>query len=54
MMSIQEAVKAVAKSLKAQVHINYIMLALVSEGFTKERATTIVGWARQTNERTTI
>jgi hypothetical protein len=49
-MTINEVILSVAKSLKARVHEDYIIIAIrSSEGYSLAKAKTIIGWARQVN-----
>lgn len=48
-MNINETIISVVKALRARVAHNFIMLALMNEGYSQERANTIIGWARQIN-----
>jgi hypothetical protein len=48
-MTINQTIVSVAKALRAKVHVNLITLAIVNEGYSQERANTIIGWAKQVN-----
>jgi len=46
-MTIEEAIESVADCVRVGVHERLIVLTLVSEGFSQEKASIILRWAKQ-------
>lgn len=47
-MTHNEVILSVAKSIRARVHVDYIIVAIrSSEGYSLAKAKTIIGWAKQ-------
>ncbi len=51
MMNITEAISRSVECLRSGVAEGYVKMALISEKFSPERATTIVLWAKQQIEK---
>lgn len=49
-MSIYEAIETAAKCLRSGAHPNIVMIALVNDGFSADKAGVIIGWANQKNK----
>lgn len=53
-MRIYEAIDAAAHALKSGAHPNIVRMALLSDGIPAVKADVIIGWATQTNKRSTM